>query len=472
MTASNRPLCVDLDGTLLRSDILYESLLALLAHNPLYVFLIPFWLLRGKAFVKRQLASRVQLPPETLPYDERVLEILRTTTQRPRVLCTASDRLLVQPIADHLGLFEEVMASDGHTNLSGSNKGAALAERFGERGFDYMGNGRVDLKVWAHAGGAIVVNNGASLARDAARQTEVLAHLPSQNGGLLTWVKALRVYQWLKNLLVLVPLLTAHRFFDIGSIIDAGVAFLAFGLCASGVYLLNDLLDLTPDRMHPRKRRRPFAAGTLPLLHGLLVAPLITLAGFALALLCSPAFAGVLLCYYVMTLSYSLKLKRIVMIDVVMLAALYTVRIIGGAVAIHSELSFWLLAFSMFVFLSLAMLKRYTELASALANGKEMAIGRGYSVADLPLVQSLGAAAGYIGVLVFALYINSPESLELYRSPKLLWLLCPILLYWISRMWIVSHRGDMHDDPIVFAAMDRSSQIVIGLCVLIVLLAI
>ncbi len=464
---------MDLDGTLLRSDILYESLLALLAHNPLYVFLIPFWLLKGKAYVKRQLASRVQLPATILPYDERVLEILRTTTQRPRVLCTASDRLLVQPIADHLDLFEEVMASDGYTNLSGTNKGQALVERFGERGFDYMGNGQVDLKVWAHAGGAIVVNNGNGLVRAASTRTEVLiTHLPSQNGGLLTWIKALRVYQWLKNLLVLVPLLTAHRFFDLGSVVDAGVAFLAFGLCASGVYLLNDLLDLTPDRMHPRKRRRPFAAGTLPLLHGLLAAPLITLAGFALALACSPAFAGVLLCYYVMTLSYSLKLKRIVMIDVVMLAALYTVRIIGGAVAINSELSFWLLAFSMFVFLSLAMLKRYTELASALASGKEVAIGRGYSVADLPLVQSLGAAAGYIGVLVFALYINSPESLELYTSPKLLWLLCPILLYWISRMWIVSHRGDMHDDPIVFAATDRSSQIVIGSCLLIVLIAI
>lgn len=472
MTTSNRALCVDLDGTLLRSDILYESLLALLARNPLYLFLIPFWLLGGKAAVKRQLASRVQLPADTLPYDERVLEILRTTTQRPRVLCTASDQMLVQPIADHLGLFEEVMASDGHTNLSGHNKGKALAERFGERGFDYMGNGRVDLQVWAHAGGAIVVNNGQGLAREAAKRTEVLAHLPAQNGGLLTWIKALRIYQWLKNLLVLVPLLTAHRFFDLTSIIDAGMAFLAFGLCASGVYLLNDLLDLTPDRMHPRKRKRPFAAGKLPLLHGLLVAPLITLAGFALALACSPAFAGVLLCYYVMTLSYSLKLKRIVMIDVVMLAALYTVRIIGGAVAINSELSFWLLAFSMFIFLSLAMLKRYTELASALANGKELAIGRGYSVADLPLVQSLGAAAGYIGVLVFALYINSPESLELYRHPKVLWLLCPILLYWISRMWIVSHRGDMHDDPIVFAATDRGSQMVIALGVVIVLAAI
>lgn len=472
MTASDRALCVDLDGTLLRSDILYESLLALLARNPLYLFLIPFWLLRGKAYVKRQLASRVRLPADTLPYDERVLEILRTSTQRPRVLCTASDQLLVQPIAQHLGLFEEVIASDGRTNLSGRNKGEALAARFGERGFDYMGNGRIDLDVWARAGGAIVVNNGTGLARDAARHTEVIAHLPAQNGGLMTWIKALRIYQWLKNLLVLVPLLTAHRFLDPTALVDAGIAFLAFGLCASGVYLLNDLLDLTPDRMHPRKRKRPFAAGTLPLLHGLLVAPLITLAGFALALLCSVEFAAVLFCYYVMTLSYSLQLKRIVMIDVVLLAALYTIRIIGGTVAIGSELSFWLLAFSMFVFLSLAMLKRYTELASALASGKEMAIGRGYSVADLPLVQSLGAAAGYIGVLVFALYINSPESLELYRHPKVLWLLCPMLLYWISRMWIVSHRGDMHDDPIVFAATDRVSQMVIGLCVLIVLAAI
>lgn len=472
MKTANRPLCVDLDGTLLRSDILYESLLALLARNPLYLFLIPFWLLGGKAAVKRQLASRVALPAETLPYDERVLEILQRTTQRPRVLCTASDLILVQPIADHLGVFDEVIASDGKTNLSGNNKAAALVARFGERGFDYMGNGRVDLDVWAHAGGAIVVNNGTSLARDAARHTEVLGHLPARNGGLLTWIKALRIYQWLKNLLVLVPLLTAHRFLDPDAVLDAGIAFLAFGLCASGVYLLNDLLDLTPDRMHSRKRKRPFAAGTLPLLHGLLVAPLLTLLGFALALACSPAFAAVLLCYYIMTLAYSLKLKRIVMIDVVLLAALYTVRIVGGTVAIGSELSFWLLAFSMFVFFSLAMLKRYTELAAALADGKDLALGRGYSVADLPLVQSLGTAAGYIGVLVFALYINSPESMELYRNPKLLWLLCPILLYWISRMWIVSHRGGMHDDPIVYAATDRGSQIVIGLCVLVVLVAI
>ena len=472
MSNERRPLCVDLDGTLLRSDVLYESLLALLAQNPLYLFLLPFWLLRGKAAVKRELAKRVTLPPETLPYDERVLELLRTTPQRPRVLCTASDSLLVEPIAKHLGLFEEVLCSDGERNLAGHRKADVLVERFGEKGFDYVANGGVDLQVWKHAATAIVVNGNASLAAAAAKVTEVTAVLPRAREGLKTWIKALRLYQWLKNLLVLVPLLTAHRFFDADAILQAAVAFLAFGLCASGVYVLNDLLDLTPDRMHPRKRLRPFAAGRLPILHGLMAAPLLTLSGFALALACNWKFALVLAGYYVLTLSYSLKLKRIVMIDVVLLAALYTVRIIGGTVAIEAEMSFWLLAFSMFLFLSLALVKRYGELESALNSGKETAIGRGYSVNDLPLIQSLGTSAGYLAVLVFALYINSPDSIELYSRPVLLWLLCPILLYWVSRVWVVTHRGEMHDDPIVFAATDRTSQVVGILGLLVLLLAI
>jgi 4-hydroxybenzoate polyprenyltransferase len=471
VTSQNRAFCVDLDGTLLRSDLLHESLLALLAHNPLYLFLLPYWLLGGKAAFKRQIAARVSVLPETLPYDDRLLAELRATKQRPRVLCTASDELLARPIAQHLGLFDEVLCSDGRTNLGGTHKARALVARFGHKGFDYAGNCKVDMHVWRHASRAIVVG-GEPLARAAAGVATMCDHLPATSGGLRTWMKALRLHQWLKNLLVLVPVLTSHRFLDPAALLDAVIAFLAFGLCASGVYVLNDLLDLTPDRLHPRKRNRPFAAGTIPLMHGLLAAPLLTIVSFALALWCSPAFAGALFCYYVLTLSYSLKLKRIVMIDVILLAALYTVRIIGGAVAIDSELSFWLLAFSMFIFLSLALLKRYTELASALASGKQEATGRGYGVADLPLIQSLGAAAGYIGVLVFALYINSPESLALYSQPKLLWLLCPVLLYWISRMWVISHRGDMHDDPVVFAATDRVSQAVVLVCVAIILAAI
>ncbi|RXD79573.1 UbiA family prenyltransferase, partial [Xanthomonas perforans] len=332
-------------------------------------------------------------------------------------------------------------------------------------------NGSVDLHVWDKAGGAWVVNNGTALARAAAQRTTVHAHWPAPSRAR-AWLKALRLHQWLKNLLVFVPLLTAHRFLDLESVLQSTIALVAFGLCASGVYVLNDLLDLTPDRQHPRKRKRPFAAGRLPLLHGLLVAPALTVAGLLLSLACNIEFTLVLLAYYVMTLAYSLRLKRIVMIDVVLLAALYTVRIIGGAVAIGIELSFWLLAFSMFMFLSLALLKRYTELHAMLSSGKTKASGRAYSVEDLSLLQSMGAAAGYIAVMVMALYINSPESVELYRNPKLLWLVCPVLLYWVSRVWIIAHRGEMHDDPIVFAATDRVSQIVVVLCGLFALSAI
>lgn len=465
-------LCIDLDGTLLLSDVLYESLLALLARNPFYAFLLPFWLLRGKSALKRELAKRVTLSPELLPYDQRVLELLRTTPQRPRVLCTASDELLVMPIADHLGLFEETLSSDGTRNLAGANKAQALVKRFGERNFDYAGNGTVDLHVWKHAASALVVNAPASLASKAAKITRISDHLPPETGGLRVWIKACRIHQWLKNLLVFIPVLTAHLFFDISSLTASFIAFMAFSLCASGVYVLNDLLDLSADRQHLRKRKRPFASGQIPLLSGLVAAPLLTLAGFALAAACNLKFTLVLACYYILTLSYSLKLKRIVMIDVVLLASLYTIRIIGGAIAIGATLSFWLLAFSMFAFLSLALLKRYTELESALANGKKEAIGRGYGVTDLPLVQSLGAASGYIAVMVLALYINSPESLQLYGHPQLLWLLCPVFLYWMSRAWVIAHRGEMHDDPIVFAATDRTSQLVAAIAVIVAFIAI
>lgn len=462
-------LCVDLDGTLLKSDLLYETLLALLSRNPLYVFLLPLWLLRGKAALKHEIARRTELDVETLPYDLRVIEALRETTARPRVLCTASNGKFAHAIAAHLGVFDAVIASDETANLAGHHKARVLSERFGEKAFDYMGNHEVDLHVWRRSRQAWVVNGSHALARRAAGACEVANHFPGDGGRPETWIKAIRIHQWLKNLLVFVPLLAAHRMFEPGAVVSSLLAFLAFGLCASGVYVLNDLLDLSADRRHPRKRHRPFAAGDLKLLHGLAAAPLLTLAGFAVAALTTPLFVLALLAYYAMTLAYSLRLKRIVMVDVMLLAGLYTIRIIGGALAIGSQLSFWLLAFSMFIFLSLAVLKRYTELADMLAAGRQAASGRGYSVDDLPLVQSLGTASGYIAVLVFALYINSAESMTLYRRPEMLWLLCPVLLYWISRVWVIAHRGGMHDDPVVFAVTDRVSQIVLLVCGAIIL---
>jgi len=465
-------LCVDLDGTLLKTDLLYESALVLLGRKPWLLFLLPLWLLRGKATLKREIAERVELDATRLPYDERVIEALRDTRARPRVLCTASDAKFAHQVAEHLGLFELVLASADGVNLSGERKAHRLVERFGERGFDYMGNASADLPVWSRARQAWVVNAPAGLSARAARAAQVARELPPAGGGARAWIKALRLHQWLKNLLVFLPLLASHRFLDAQAIAAALLAFAAFSLSASGVYLLNDLLDLDADRQHPRKRLRPFASGVLPLLHGLFAAPLLAAIGLCLGLAVGPLFACVLAGYYAMTLAYSLRLKRVVMVDVIALAGLYTVRIIGGAVAIGATLSFWLLAFSMFLFLSLAMLKRYTELMLALGNGRNLANGRGYAVDDLPLIQSLGSAAGYLAVLVFALYINSPESLALYARPQVLWLICPLLLYWISHLWITSHRGRMDDDPVVFAATDRASQIVIGLSGLLVLGAI
>lgn len=454
------PLCVDLDGTLIRSDLLIESALALVSRNPLMLFAMCAWFLRGKAHLKREIASRVDLDPATLPYNNELLEWLRTQAgQRTLVLCTASDRRLADRVAEHVGIFDEVMASDGKHNLSGSNKADALVARFGNGGFDYVGNGSVDLAVWKHARAALVVSSDQSLPAAAAKLTVVSRHFAIPKVGIKPWIKALRIHQWIKNVLVFLPLLASHRMFEVDALATTALAFLCFGLCASSVYVTNDLLDLPSDRLHQRKRNRPFAAGTLPLIAGPIAAILLLIASFVLALFVSHQFVAVLLGYYLLTTTYSIRLKRIMMLDVVVLATLYTTRILAGVAAIQTKPSFWLLAFSMFIFLSLAMVKRYTELLALQASGKVKASGRGYDVEDIPLIQSMGSSSGYMAVLVLALYIDSTASMSLYRHPHYLWMLCPLLLYWISRTWAIAHRGVMHDDPVVFAVMDRTSQI-------------
>ena len=287
-----------------------------------------------------------------------------------------------------------------------------------------------------------------------------------------TWLKALRLHQWLKNVLVFVPLLAAHLVLDPVAVMQAVAAFLIFGMCASSVYVLNDLLDLGADRRHPRKRKRPFASGRLPITAGLMVAPVLMIAAFTAAYALAPRFALVLLGYYILTLAYSLRLKQIAMLDVLVLAALYTVRIVAGTAAIDVGFSFWLLAFSMFLFLSLALVKRYTELGVQRRAGNDTVHGRGYATSDYELLASLGGASGYLSVLVLALYINSTASAELYHRQQVLWLLCPLLLYWVSRVWIIAHRGAMHDDPVLFAARDKVSLMLMVLAALVVLLAI
>ncbi len=472
--AQSTPLCVDLDGTLIHSDLLLESFLLLIKQNPLFLFLVPLWLLGGKARLKAEIASRVQLNGAALPYSEQFLDWLKAQKAQGREiwLCTASDQRMAQAVAQHVGLFDGVLASDGQTNLSGSNKAQQLVQRFGERGFDYCGNERVDLKVWQHARSAIVVNAKPGLEASARACTQVEAVFLPPKSGLRVALKALRVHQWAKNALIFVPLAAAHRLQDTPTLVAGLVAFAAFSLCASSVYLLNDMLDLEADRQHPRKCKRPFAAGTLSLLFGLVAAPALLLISLALALTLPLKFLAVLGAYYLVTLAYSFGLKRLVMIDVLTLAGLYTVRIVAGAAATDIPLSFWLLLFAIFIFLSLAIVKRYAELHAMRKQGQLKASGRGYQVEDLALLQSLGASSGYISILVLALYVNSPDIAVLYSHPKIVWMLCPIMLYWVSRVWMQTYRGHMHDDPLVFALKDRISLLTGAAAAAVLLLAV
>ena len=453
------PICIDLDGTLIRSDLLYESLLRLLKRNPFYLLLLPFWLAGGKAHLKQQIARRVELDPALLPYREALLTLLEEKRAQGHrlVLATACDQQLAVGVAEHCGLFDEVLASDGACNLAGPEKARALVERFGERGFVYAGNDETDLKVWRHAAEAWVVSDSPSLqrrARQAAPETRLLDAAGTGAGAAL--IRAARPHQWLKNLLIFVPLLTAHRF-ELQSLLSAATAFLAFGLCASSVYLLNDMLDLEADRRHLTKRNRPFASGALALRTGLVVAPLLLLTALALAATLPTTFIAVLAVYYVLTLAYSFLLKQKELVDVLVLATLYTLRILAGAAAVEVRVSFWLLALSMFLFFSLALVKRYTEMLAVSGRGETQAAGRGYRPGDLEGLSQMGAASGYLAVLVLALYINSDDIRRLYAAPEVIWLLCPLLLYIISRVWLLARRDELHEDPVVFVIRDRHS---------------
>ena len=464
---------VDLDGTLIDTDLLFEAFFALLRSRPLYCLLVPYWLLRGKAHMKHRIAQLVEIDVASIPFNKQFLDHLRSEAAAGRelILATASNRLLADKVAEHLDVFSAVLASDADTNLSGELKLMEIQRTSGGKPFDYAANAWVDLAIWRHSRKALLVNPRRSLVQAAREVTDVEHVFPGKNTGFVVYAKAMRIYQWMKNLLLFVPLFTSHKFHDLQLVSTAALAFLAFSLCSSGVYVLNDLLDLQADRAHPRKRSRPFAAGTLPLSHGLLLAFLSPLTGLAIALLLSTDFFFLLLLYMLLTSAYSISFKAYALVDVLLLATLYTLRIFAGAVVIGVTLSFWLLTFSMFIFLSLALVKRCSELAMMTATNKTTMSGRGYQTDDLANLQMMGIASGYMSILVIALYIDNPTVTELYTHPQMLWLLCPVLLFWISRIWLKTGRGEMHDDPLIFAIKDRGSHLTALLCVVTVLLA-
>lgn len=469
------PLCVDLDGTLIQTDLLVESVFALLKKNLLYVFLLPLWLMQGKARLKQEIADRVDIDARLLPYHDAFLAFLKLEHHKGRrlILATASHEKFANAVGRHLDIFHAVFASTEKVNLSGTRKLSCLRNSLGNERFDYAGNAMVDLPILKYARHAILVRPERGVKKAVEEHVPVIRVFDGRKEHpLKEYLKAIRLHQWLKNLLVFIPLVMAHRFNEFTLLFQAALAFLAFGLCASSAYLLNDLLDLPDDRQHPSKLNRPFAAGSISAIRGALLIPALFVLAFGIALFLPIEFFGVLALYYALTLAYSIFLKRAALVDVLTLAGLYTLRIIAGAAAVSVVPSFWLLAFSMFLFLSLALVKRYTELLTLQKQQRENASGRGYTVLDLETLSHFGSASAYTAVLVLALYINSDSVRDLYRDPEIIWLLCPLLLYIVTRIWLLARRDDLHEDPVVFVIRDRRSQLLVGVGAILMWLAV
>jgi 4-hydroxybenzoate polyprenyltransferase/phosphoserine phosphatase len=452
-----RPLCVDLDGTLIKSDVLWEHLLLLAKCRPWCLFLVPLWLLRGRGYLKHRLASSFDIRVETLPYRDDVLQFLHDERDSGRtiVLVTAADQAVAERVADHLGAFDEVHGSTAGSNLKGTRKADFLSQHFGSSGFDYVGDSDVDLPVWRASKGIYVVGSRRMLNK-ARTAGEVLRFFEVSRPSLTAWLRSLRVHHWSKNLLVFLPILLAHSV-KWPAWRQTLIGFLLFGTCASGLYTLNDLLDLHSDRLHPYKSKRPLASGELPLWVGIVECILLIGGSLALSAFTSSKLTAVLLAYSSLTILYTWKIKKIVLLDVFLLSSFYTFRIWAGALVSDTRLSSWFIAFSVFFFLSLAMAKRNSELMHAENLVRDGNSGRGYRLEDRETLAMIGIGSCFSAIVILALYTHSPEVYALYREPQRLIFLCPLVLYWLTRVWLKASRGELYADPVMFALKDRAS---------------
>ncbi len=465
------PLVVDMDDTLLRTDTLLESALLLVRHRPFCLLLLPFWLWGGRANLKRRIAERVRLDVATLPVNAPFLAWLmeQRDAGRPLHLFSAADQSIVTAVAGRFGIFHAAQGSNGVVNLSGARKLAAIQAAVGPR-FTYAGDSRSDLPVWHGGGGAVLVGAVDRLRAAIGPDVTVEAGFAVPRPGLQVWRRALRLHQWAKNLLIFLAVLLGGDI--IGDLPVSILAFLTFGLVASATYLLNDMLDLPHDRLHRSKRWRPLAAGALPLRQGMIAIGVLGVAASILLLFLPGPFALVTGLYLVVTLAYSAHIKQRIMLDVFTLAGLFTIRIGAGIAAVHHPLTPWLMAFSMFFFLSLACVKRYSECLLMEAEGLQSVPGRAYRPGDMPWLMAMGAASGFSAMSTFFLFlVETGSPILLYPSPQWMWLICIILGYWICRAWALAVRGLMNDDPVLFAMKDRLSLMLAGVTAVLVLLA-
>lgn len=475
MTAAH-PLIVDLDGSLLRTDSLHESLAVALRKPQVLLLAVRQLLRNGKAGLKEYLAAAAPIDVGLLPVNDRVLEFVQFEHAKGRTifLVTGANSHIANQIIQRFAEFEGRFSSDGHINLTSGRKAELLVQEFGAQGFDYIGNSPADTAVWREARHSYLATTALPTrplprwARDIAFE-DVLREDSKSTWRI--WLRELRVHQSLKNLLLFLPIIAAHTF-DGLSLLLLTAGFVSFSLMASSVYLLNDLLDLKSDRLHPRKSLRPLAAGQILPMHALAASGCLAIIALVTAVMIGIGFTLVLVLYVVLTCLYSFWLKRVTLVDVTLLAMLYMIRILAGAVIAGIELSFWFTGMALFLFISLALVKRYTELSLQTSTvASERLPGRGYSRSDASVILPLGVGSGMAVLVLMAIYLQSSAVTLLYPSETALWLVIPAMFYWIANIWLQAGRGAMHDDPIVFALKNPPSLISGGIIALLFIAA-
>ena len=455
----NYPLCVDLDGTLISTDTLSENTIGLIKKNPFYILLLPLWLAKGKSYLKDAIAKRSPLNPALLPYNQEIINFIKQQPKsRTIILASGTNERIATAVANHTKLFSQVFASSINHNGTGTEKANTLIHNYGDKKFDYIGNSFEDLPVWRHARYGHIVSRSTNLINQARQEATIKKIFTAPPISYKTWLKQLRIHQWTKNILLFIPLITAHKIFEPNALAPTIIGFLSFCAMASTIYIMNDAFDLSADRQHLTKKNRPLASGKISLVKALQVASGLLITSYLLAIVfLTPSFIFWLSIYAVANIIYSLWLKKIIIIDVILLASLYTLRIIAGSTAANITTSTWLFMFALFIFLSLALIKRTSELVNLKKVGQKKSPGRGYKSTHLKVVALTGLLLGYTSLITLSLYIKSAQVQLLYTTPLLLWLLIPLLFVWISRLWKRTWQGQMQEDPIVFAIQDTIS---------------